>query len=177
MKAVILSATAMALCLTPAALAATTAESVVQPEPDLASGEAVVYIRYLTNPPQFRIVVGGPGLPAFQIDGTAVATLPKGGCTAVRVPAGKHTLLQSWRLSAFEKLSSSPLEGVGGPVTWEAGKSYYYEFSSKLSRGDALRWFLLPIGSPAGRTRLEGCKYVRPAVDVIPTAPSTPAAG
>lgn len=135
------------------------AGEVLQPPPDPASGEAVIYIHYLKNQPQFRLLVGTPPHPTFLIDGAKVATLGKSDCTAVRVKAGPHVLSQTW-----DNAKMDPLQVNG---KWVAGRSYYYEFTYK-NQVDTLRWYLLPIGEPAGRERLAGCRFVPPATASLP---------
>lgn len=132
--------------------------SVLQPDPDPASGMALVYIFRPNGLPLWDMPM------AIHIDGAHVATLRAKDCVALKIPAGEHVLSQSWTVGSGE---------AGRRDVWQAGQAYYYEFHTKTSedmRYRTITWYIVRF-SAAARPRLEGCNVV-PVLNRDAPAPS-----
>ena len=92
----------------------------------------------------------------FYVDGTNVADLSRNGYTWFHAPPGDHVLQQKWPIdvSMFQKIEA--------PVTWEAGKSYYYRFVTLGGDGRpgtiTIRWQLSQVSESQAQQEMTNTK-------------------
>jgi len=157
MRRILLASVAAALLL------ASAADAKPPPPMELEAGsnDAVVYVFRRQVAPQwtFRDV-------AVEIDRRRVVKFPYNGCTAVRVPAGRHVVGVSWPPSLMELdiEGKPPVEMV---ADLEPGGRYYFSFDVELfSTGsqlyDELRWSIAEVGFQSAKVPLSKCFFKKP---------------
>ena len=93
----------------------------------------------------------------FLVDGGKVATLENGGCAAVRVTPGAHTVTEKWFSIPF-LFGPTFARTVGLQTTWTPGETYYYRLETHLYVGgvNVVRWRITALDPRAGAAEVAG---------------------
>lgn len=107
----------------------------------------------------------------FYIDGTKIASIGNGGCTALYAGPGDHKLEQGWDLFFLSD------KQIAMPVHWDAGNSYYYVLDMDGSFGSTGTLLTVTKRShlreftPSDESWREKCHY-SPAINQEKVLPS-----